>query len=84
LLKALAAIDGTTLSGLERDRSLFPALRAGRLGFRSLDTGTLAGSVGALSLAGLTPLGLILEALVCEEHLFSGGEDELSIALRTL
>jgi len=34
--------------------------------------------VSAVGLARLAPLGLILEAFIGEEHLFAGGEDELS------
>jgi hypothetical protein len=32
----------------------------------------------------LTPLGLVLEALIGEEHLLAGGENKLLIAFRTL
>jgi hypothetical protein len=35
-------------------------------------------------LASLAPLGLVLEALVGEKHLFAGGEDKLPSALSAL
>jgi hypothetical protein len=44
----------------------------------------LARALGALGLAILTPLGLILEAFIGEEHLLAGGENKLRIAVRTL
>jgi hypothetical protein len=44
----------------------------------------LARVLRALGLAILTPLGLIFEALVGEEHLLAGGENELRTAVRTL
>src|SRR5216683_3743869 len=39
---------------------------------------------GPLRFTGLTSLGLVLEALVGEKHLFAAGEHELRAALRTL
>ena len=60
-----------------------PALRAGRLGFRSLEV-TLARALNAFGFAVLAPLGLIFEALVGEEHLFAGGENKLLTAFPTL
>jgi hypothetical protein len=44
----------------------------------------LARSLGAFGFAVLAPLGLILEALIGEEHLLAGGEDKLLAAFRTL
>ena len=38
----------------------------------------------AVGFAGFAPLGLVLEALVGEEHLLTGGEYELRSALRAL
>jgi hypothetical protein len=38
----------------------------------------------ALGFAILAPLGLVLEALVGEKHLFAGGKDELLTAFRAL
>jgi hypothetical protein len=35
-------------------------------------------------LASLAPLGLVLEALIGEKHLFAGGEDKLPSALTAL
>src|SRR6267143_1302069 len=41
-------------------------------------------ALGALRFTGLTPLGLVLEALVGEKHLFAAVEHKLRTALRTL
>ena len=59
------------------------ALRASRLGFRSLEV-TLARALNAFGFAVLAPLGLILEALVGEEHLLAGGENKLLTAFPAL
>jgi hypothetical protein len=48
-----------------------------------LDGVTLAQALGTLGFAVLTPLGLVFEALVGEEHLLAGGENKLLTALRT-
>jgi len=44
----------------------------------------MARALGAFGFAVLTPLGLVFEALIGEEHLFAGGENELLTAFRTL
>ena len=67
----------------EGNSGFLPALRAGRLGFRSLEV-TLARALNAFGFAVFAPLGLILEALVGEEHLFAGGENKLLTAFPTL
>jgi hypothetical protein len=41
-------------------------------------------ALGSFSLARLAALGFVFEALVGEKHLFAGGENEFSPALRTL
>jgi hypothetical protein len=86
LLKALAAVNWTTLCRLERDRGLFSALRTSRLRFGSLKTIALARSycIRAFRFAGFASLGLVLEALVGEEHLFAGCEHKFRAALRAL
>jgi len=82
LLKAFAAVNWTSLGRLERDRSLFPALRTGRLGFGSLKTVPLARGIRALRLARFAPLGLVLKALIGEKHLFAGGKYKFGAAFR--
>ena len=41
-------------------------------------------ALGSFSLARLAALGFVFEALVGEKHLFAGGKNEFSPALRTL
>src|SRR5580704_3757304 len=84
LLETFAAVNRTALRRLEGDRGILPALRTGRLGFASLKPVTLARIIRAFCFAGLAPLGLVLKALVGEEHLFAGGEDNFRIAFRAL
>ncbi len=84
LLEAFPAKNGPPLRRAERNRGFFSALRAGRFGLRPLVVRALARARRALGFAVLTPLGLILEALVGEEHLFAGGENKLLTAFRTL
>ena len=74
--KAVAAVDRTVLSGLERNLAGLSALSAdsvehlaGAAGFAS---GRLAGGT-----AGLASLGLVGEALLRVELLLTGGEHEL-------
>src|SRR5712672_148141 len=83
LLEAFTAEHGTPLRRAERNSCFLPTLRAGRFGFRPLEV-PLARDLGAFGLAVLTPLGLVLEALVGEKHLFAGGENKLLTAFRTL
>jgi hypothetical protein len=85
LLETLAAEHGPSLRRTKRNRGFLSALRAGCFGFRPLEIiGTWTRALRALGFAILAPLGLILEALVGEEHLFAGGEDKLSTAFRAL
>jgi len=73
LREALAAEDGATLSGAERDRGLFAALRAGGSSFHASIMVSIArrrrgGEDGhALGLAGFAALGLVLELFVVEK-----------------
>jgi hypothetical protein len=85
LLKAFAAIHGTSLSGFEGDRSLLPALRADCFGFYSLnDARTIPVGRPSYRLAGLATFRFVLEALIGKKHLFAGCENELSSTIRTL
>ena len=79
LSEALAAEDGTVGLGLEGNLSLAAAACAGS---GEELTGT-AGSVLASITAGLAALGLVLEAALCVESLFAGGEHELVAAFLT-
>jgi hypothetical protein len=64
----------------------FPALRTSGLGFRSHlgSPASASATFGTLRLAGLATLRFVFETLVGEKHLFAGGENKLSAALRTL
>jgi hypothetical protein len=85
LLKAFAAEHRSALRRAERNCSFLSALRAGCLGFSSLECiGTRTRTLRAFGFAVLAPLGLVFEALVGEKHLFAGGEDKFLIAFRTL
>ena len=79
LLETFAAIDRTSLCGLERDRRFFTALRTNGLVFDSLYAGgTSTCARRAVRFARLAPLGLVLKALIGEKHLFAGGENKFS------
>ena len=84
VLEALPAENRPSLRRAERNRGFFAALRTGGFGLRPLDMIRLARARRALGFAVLAPLGLILEALVGEEHLFAGGENKLLAAFRAL
>ena len=85
LLETFTAIDGASLRRLEGHRGFLAALRANGLGFDSLHTARAGTHAGCTScLAGFAPLGLVLEALVGEKHLFARGEDKLRIAFGAL
>ncbi len=77
LCKAIAAVNRTIVSGLEGNSCLAAASSAGS---GEELTGS-AGSVLASITASLAALGLILEAALCVEFLFAGGENKLSTAL---
>jgi hypothetical protein len=88
MLKAFPAKDGTTLSRLEGDCRLLPALRANRFGFDALSPGrTVTGAASPLRaccLAGLAALRLVSEPFVGEKHLFAGRENKLRPTIGTL
>ena len=73
LSEALAAVDGTIGFGLKGNLGLSAASCANS--GKEL-TGT-AGGVLASVAACLAALGLVLEAALCIEFLFTGGENEL-------
>ncbi len=77
LCKAIAAVNRTIISGLERHSCL---AAAGSAGSSEELTGS-AGSVLASVTASLAALGLVLEAALCVKFLFAGGENKLSTAL---
>ena|SRR5579863_6384123 len=79
LLETGAAKDGSPLRGLERDRGFSAAGRASGAGFR-----THPAAAGALGLALLAMLGIVLELFVVKKQLFTGGEHELRSAVVTL
>jgi len=81
LLKTFAAVHRTSLRWPERNRRLFAALRADRLGFHALNGsggGRAVGSLHAVRLTRLAPLRFVLEAFVGEKHLLAGSEYEFS------
>jgi hypothetical protein len=85
LLEALAAKDRASLRGPEGNSGFLPALRARGLSFRAHLRGAPTSSAfGSFGLAALAPLGLVLESLVGEKHLFAGCKNKLSAALSTL
>src|SRR5271165_1199268 len=85
LLETFAAKDGPALRGAEGHGGFLAALRTAGLGFRAYGRGSAASATfGALGLAGLAALGLILKTFIGEEHLLSAGKDKLGATLRTL
>jgi hypothetical protein len=86
LLKTLAAKDRASLRWAKRDGGFLPALRTTSLGFRAHRAAVSAAArrVGALGLASLAALGLVLKALIREKHLFAGRKYKLGAALRAL
>jgi hypothetical protein len=75
------------LCGPEGNGSFFTALRASRPG---LDSGIARSARGCsdhgetLGFASFATFGLVLELLIVEEQLFSGGEQKLSTTVNTL
>src|SRR5260221_2175556 len=84
LLKTFPAEYRAALRRPERHGGLFPALRTTGLGFRAHRAAIASRVFRALGFASLAPLGLILEALVGEEHLFATGKNKLGATLRAL
>jgi hypothetical protein len=73
------------LRGFERNRGFLAALRANGLRLDPLHASrTRSVVLRAICFTSLAPLGLVLEALIGEEHLLAGGEDEFSPTFRTL
>ena len=87
LLEAFTAEYGAALRGTEGHRRFLPALGTISLGFgahRGIAASPGASAFGALGFASLAALGLVLEALVREKHLFARGKNKLGATLRTL
>jgi hypothetical protein len=84
LLKALTAKDRPALCGAKGDGGLLAALRTGGLGFRAHGRRPATTPFGAFRLAGFATFGLVLKALIGEEHLFAGRKNKLSATLRAL
>ena len=85
-LKAFTAKYRAALRWPEGYRGFLPALRTGGLCFGAW-SGTSAATAAAfrpLRLATLAALRFVLETFVGKEHLFAGGKNKLSAALRTL
>jgi len=83
LLKTFAAKNRSSLRRPEGNRCLLAALRAGRFSLRPHLPAT-ASAFSAFCLARFTSFGLVLKALVGEEHLFAGCKYEFGAAFRTL
>jgi len=87
LLEAFPAKHRPPLCRTEGNRGFLPALRAVCLRFRAHRRGVTPATTAALGpfrLATFATLGFVLEPLVREKHLFAGGKNEFSTALRTL
>ena len=83
LLKAFAAQHRPPLRGTERNSRFFPTLRAIRARLDLRVALSLRGSQNSypLTFAGLATLGFVLELLVVEKQLFTGGKDEIRTAI---
>ena len=77
LSEAIAAVYGTIGLGLEGNLGLTAAAGTGSSEELTGTTGAVLASVTA----GLAALGLVLEATLCVEFLFTGGENEFLAAL---
>jgi len=85
-LEAFTAKYRAALRWPEGNRGFLPALRAVGSCFGSW-SGTSSAATAAFRpfrLATLAALGFVLETLIGEKHLFAGGKNKLSAALRTL
>jgi hypothetical protein len=82
-LKAFAAKHWAPLRRPERNCRFLSALRASSFGLWPLDAIPPARALRTLGFAILTPLRLVLEALIGKEHLFAGGENKFLTAFRT-
>ena len=75
--EALAAVDGTILAGSEGNLGVLAAIGADGVMHLTGSAGSGAGSLAGLT-AGLAAGGLVLEALLGVEFLFTGGEHKFS------
>jgi hypothetical protein len=88
--EARAAVNGSPLRRVERHSRLLTALCALHRDLDTLaDTGGLGGGNGGETfvlglLAGLAPLGLVLQAFVMKEDLLPARPDEIISAINTL
>ena len=84
LLKTFAAKDGAALRRAKRDSGFLATLRTAGFGFSAhrAAIGAAARGFRALGLASLAALGLVLEALIGEKHLFAGCKYKLGATLR--
>lgn len=80
--ETIAAVDGTVTARLKRNLAGLPAFRTDGI---EHSTGAAATAVAGVALtgiaAGLTTLGLIGKALLCEELLLTGSKGELLTAI---
>jgi len=83
LLEALATVNRTPLSGLERYSRFLAALGTDCRGLHALET-VAACRLVALRFAGLAPLGFVSEALVGVKELFASGKYEFRPAVDAL
>ena len=88
LLKAFTAEDRASLCGLEWHRGFLAARRTNRAGFdpemAALSCRCCPQYRHPLRLAGLAPLGFVLELLVVEKQLFPSRKDEVRAAVNAL
>jgi len=85
LLETFPAKNRAPLGWPERYRGFLSALRTTGLGLRTDRRGASSSDCfGAFGFTGFAALGLVLEAFVCEKHLFAGGKYEFGPALRAL
>src|SRR5258707_9868978 len=84
LLEAFPAKHRPALCGTEGNCGFLPALRAVGLRFRAHRRGVTTAALGALGLASFAAFRFVFEAFVGEKHLFAGGKNEFSTALRAL
>ena len=77
LSEALAAVNGTVLTGTEGNLAGLAAVSANSVKHLSLGAGIVLAGISALSAS----LRLVLEALLCVELLLTSGEYELLAAL---
>lgn len=80
LAEAIAAVDGAIPTGLKGNGTGVAALSTNSLKHGALATGTGCDTLAGVT-AGLTALGLIVEALLSVELLLSCGEGELLTAV---